>query len=67
VEAAFGERRKTIKNSLKRRLTLPYMPKDAIDKALSAAGIDPIRRGETLSIEEYAVLSRAIAREIQKN
>jgi 16S rRNA (adenine1518-N6/adenine1519-N6)-dimethyltransferase len=67
VEAAFGERRKTIKNSLKRRLTLPYLPKGAIEKALSAAGIDPLRRGETLSIEEYAVLSRAIARESQRD
>lgn len=63
VEASFGERRKTIKNSLKRRLTLPYLPKGAIDRALEAAGIDPFRRGETLSIEEYADLALALSNE----
>jgi len=66
VEASFAERRKTIRNSLKRRLTLPYLPKAAIDNALSIAGIDPLRRGETLSIEEYADLTLALARECEK-
>jgi len=63
VEASFAERRKTIKNSLKRRLALQNLPDDAIDKALAAAGIDPLRRGETLSIEEYADLTFALAKE----
>lgn len=60
VEAAFGERRKTLKNSLKRRLALPGINPDVIDKALEAVGIDPLRRGETLSIEEYAKLAEAL-------
>jgi 16S rRNA (adenine1518-N6/adenine1519-N6)-dimethyltransferase len=60
VEAAFGERRKTLKNSLKSRLTLPGINPDVIDKALEAVGIDNLRRGETLSIEEYAKLAEAL-------
>jgi len=60
VEAAFGERRKTIRNSLKGRLALPGIPTDAIDGALEQAGIDPGRRGETLSIEEFKVLTSAL-------
>ena len=60
VEAAFGERRKTLKNSLKRRLTLPGINPDVIDKAVEEVGIDSLRRGETLSIEEYAKLAEAL-------
>jgi 16S rRNA (adenine1518-N6/adenine1519-N6)-dimethyltransferase len=63
VEAAFGERRKTVKNSLKRRLGIPEAG-DAVDRALKEARIDPGRRGETLSIEEFAALTRAIERYI---
>jgi 16S rRNA (adenine1518-N6/adenine1519-N6)-dimethyltransferase len=36
--------------------TLPW-GKDGAKAALAAAGIDPIRRGETLSIEEFAALA----------
>lgn len=55
VKAAFGQRRKTLHNALS------VMP-DIADKAdtarrLSAAGIDPGRRGETLSIDEFARLA----------
>jgi 16S rRNA (adenine1518-N6/adenine1519-N6)-dimethyltransferase len=64
VEAAFGERRKTLKNSLKRRLAFPGVSPDAIDKALEEVGIDPLRRGETLSIEEYAKLVQELQRYI---
>ena len=64
VEAAFGERRKTLKNSLKRRLTLPGINPDVIDKAVEEVGIDSLRRGETLSIEEYAKLVQELQRYI---
>jgi len=60
VEAAFGERRKTIKNSLSRRLNIPGITSEVIEKALELAGIDSMRRGETLSIEEYAKLVNAL-------
>lgn len=59
VEAAFGERRKTVKNSLTSRLSLPS---DGIREALKKAGIDENRRAETLRIEEFAALSREIAK-----
>jgi len=62
VEAAFGERRKTIRNSLKARLELRGMPEGAVEKALEEARIDPLRRGETLSIEEFAALTREITK-----
>ncbi|MDN5331013.1 MAG: rRNA (adenine1518-N6/adenine1519-N6)-dimethyltransferase [Tepidanaerobacteraceae bacterium] len=57
VEAAFGERRKTVKNSLKSRLSLPSAE---LEEALKKAGIDANRRAETLKIEEFAALSREI-------
>jgi hypothetical protein len=33
---------------------------DQIEDALKESGIDPVRRGETLSLEEYAELSRKL-------
>ncbi|MBF0194177.1 MAG: ribosomal RNA small subunit methyltransferase A [Magnetococcales bacterium] len=50
VRAAFGQRRKTLNNALK---PLNPSPKDWLDKA----GIDPKRRGETLSVLEFANLA----------
>jgi len=52
VRAAFQMRRKTLRNAL-RALGDP----DRADRALSIAGIDPARRGETLSIDEFARLA----------
>lgn len=60
VEAAFGERRKTLKNSLKRRLCFPGITSDTLDRVLDETGIEPMRRGETLSIEEYVKLTKAL-------
>ncbi|MDI3481002.1 MAG: rRNA (adenine1518-N6/adenine1519-N6)-dimethyltransferase [Tepidanaerobacteraceae bacterium] len=57
VEAAFGQRRKILRNSLKSGLALCGISPEKIDNALEKAGIDPARRGETLSIEEFAKLS----------
>jgi 16S rRNA (adenine1518-N6/adenine1519-N6)-dimethyltransferase len=53
VKAAFSQRRKTLRNSLK----LLGLPDDAVASAASAAGIDPGRRAETLSVEEFCGLS----------
>ena len=50
--AAFGQRRKMLRGSLR---GLP----NALD-ALSGLGIDPERRAETLSIEEFAAIARAL-------
>ncbi len=62
VEATFGERRKTIRNSLRSRLNLLELDQSHIDKALDAAGINPMRRGETLSVEEFDKLAGALKR-----
>jgi len=52
VRAAFQMRRKTLRNALR-----ALGDGERADRALSAAGIDPGRRGETLSIEEFAQLA----------
>lgn len=57
VKASFGQRRKTLLNSLG---GLGFLNKDEIREILKEANIDEKRRGETLSIEEFAVLSNII-------
>lgn len=52
VHAAFRLRRKTLRNALRARYHVEH-----VDRALDAADIDGKRRGETLSIEEFAHLS----------
>lgn len=52
VAAAFGQRRKTLRNA-----TRALVP----DEAFTRAGVDPGRRGETLSVEEFVALSDASA------
>ena len=50
VKAAFSQRRKTLLNCLSS--SFPF-PKEALEKLLLDLGIDPRRRGETLSIEDF--------------
>lgn len=50
VDAAFGQRRKTLHAALKGMVT---------EAEFSDAGIDPTRRGETLTVEEFSSLARA--------
>lgn len=57
VKAAFSQRRKTLLNCL--ASNFPY-GKPALTEALESAGIDPRRRGETLSLEEFAALSEKL-------
>ena len=56
IRAAFASRRKTLSNSLflllKDRVT-----KEELSEYLQAAGIDPARRGETLTLQEYAAIT----------
>ncbi|MDP3284038.1 MAG: 16S rRNA (adenine(1518)-N(6)/adenine(1519)-N(6))-dimethyltransferase RsmA [Desulfobacterales bacterium] len=58
IKAAFGKRRKTLKNSLSGS-ELEIDAKTAVS-ALNSAGIDPVRRAETLTVEEFVRLSNAI-------
>lgn len=57
VKAAFGQRRKALGNALAAGLS---MDKQTVQEALKAAGIDANRRGETLSLEEFAAITRMI-------
>ena len=56
VRESFNMRRKTLSNSMKNL----KLEKDKLLQAFEKAGIDPRRRGETLSIEEFGKLSDCI-------
>ncbi|PKK40707.1 SSU rRNA (adenine(1518)-N(6)/adenine(1519)-N(6))- dimethyltransferase [Clostridiaceae bacterium JG1575] len=56
VRQSFAMRRKTLNNTLK-----PLgLTKEAMERGFSAAGIDPARRGETLTIDEFCALADAL-------
>lgn len=59
VRAAFAQRRKTIANNLKAAArTLGFV--EGVTVALERANIDPRRRAETLSLEDFARLYQAL-------
>ena len=53
VRAAFGQRRKTLRNALRGLLR---------ERQIEAAGIDPAARAETLSVADYMALAGALDR-----
>ena len=58
IKAGFGQRRKTLLNSL----TGTYgLAKDEIRAILEDAGIDPVRRAETLNMNEFADIANGVA------
>ena len=57
VRAGFGQKRKQLRNSLAAGL---HLPPEQVEAALARAGIDPHRRAETLSLEEWEALYQAI-------
>lgn len=57
IRASFAQRRKTILNNLTSQMPNGKEQKQNIISALNEAGIDQGRRGETLSLEEFARLS----------
>ena len=57
VKAAFGQRRKTLANALKGG----GLPKEQVRDVMEQAGIDPTRRGETLSLIEFGRLADAFS------
>jgi len=59
VKGAFAQRRKTLRNAL---CGAGFAPPD-VDRALAASGIDPGRRGETLSLEEFSSLAGHLRKE----
>ncbi|MBK6581011.1 MAG: ribosomal RNA small subunit methyltransferase A [Sandaracinaceae bacterium] len=59
VRAAFHQRRKTLRNALRGL----FPDTTQLDAALEGAGIDGQRRGETLSVEEFARLAELLPAE----
>ena len=59
VRAAFGQRRKMIRNSLLSGLS-QFKP-EKIDEALKKAGVRPSARAETVSIEQFVKLANELA------
>lgn len=56
VQASFGQRRKTLRNNLSRFLK-EKLNKEKIESLLEEASIDGTRRGESLSMDEFSLLS----------
>ena len=54
VQAGFRQRRKQLHNGLGRELPVP---REALTAAFAACGIDPERRPQTLSVDEWACLT----------
>ena len=59
VKAAFGQRRKTLLNALSNSSAIP-LSKEEILNVLNKCGIDEKRRGETLSLQDFADISNLI-------
>jgi 16S rRNA (adenine1518-N6/adenine1519-N6)-dimethyltransferase len=55
IKAGFSQKRKTLRNSLSGGLGIASAE---VEKNLAAAGIDPMRRAETLSLEEWEKLCK---------
>ncbi len=60
VAAAFGKRRKTLKNALSKS-QLP-VDTDTVTRCLEMAEIDSVRRAETLSVKEFVKLADAFSK-----
>ena len=58
VRAAFGQRRKMLANAVAAGLGLSL---EHVRDAAAAAGVDPRRRAETLSLEEFAALTARLS------
>ncbi len=61
VRAGFGQKRKQLRNSISSGLRLDAESANAL---FEAANLDPRRRAETLSLEEWAALTRAFAMQL---
>jgi 16S rRNA (adenine1518-N6/adenine1519-N6)-dimethyltransferase len=58
IKAAFSKRRKTLKNALSKSVL--QMETEMVSKGLNDAAIDPTRRAETLSAEEFVRLGNCL-------
>ncbi|GAB6986239.1 16S rRNA (adenine(1518)-N(6)/adenine(1519)-N(6))-dimethyltransferase RsmA [Nocardioides pyridinolyticus] len=58
VDAAFAQRRKALRGALR-----VLAPREHVDAALASAGIDPLARGEMLTIEDFVRIAEGLPRE----
>ena len=58
VQAGFAQPRKQLHNAIANRL---WLPRGSAPSLLSEAGVDPRRRPQTLSLEEWASICRTLA------
>lgn len=65
VRAGFSQPRKQLHNALAGRL---WLPSESAPAVLAAAGVDSMRRAQSLSLEEWAAVERAVraARELAR-
>lgn len=63
IRSSFNMRRKTLWNGVKNI----GLPKEKLELAFEEASVDPKRRGETLTIEEFALLSDKINKYLKMN
>lgn len=64
IKAGFGQRRKTLSNSLKQ---ISKLSADQVKEALLKSDIDPKRRAETLDINQFARLSNTVTSLLKNN
>ena len=57
VQAGFRQRRKQVHNGLSRELPVD---RETVERALAACGVEPDRRPQTLSVPEWACLTREL-------
>lgn len=62
VQSAFQKRRKTLRNAILGSKSISIVP-DSLDRILDRLDIDPKRRPETLSVEEFWKLAEKIERQ----
>lgn len=60
TKSAFTQRRKTLWNNLTSHFGKDEQTKEWLETALAEVGIDPKRRGETLSIQEFGDLANVL-------
>lgn len=65
VQASFAQRRKTLLNNLQRRFFTGSNGKEECRRFLESCGMEPARRGETLTIEEFAALANGLSEELE--
>ena len=62
ADAAFAQRRKTLRNSLRSHLVSRGCPADAVDDIIAGTGLAPTVRGETLAQGDFLRLGQQLLR-----